>query len=200
MATSRKDTPAVQYDITTAAGFLAAFDAEIDRLARVNSWCYSGRETAYAQTANQIMSPDQRRALDPITLVPDADLSDAGKARKAGLMSGDLASYITGAKSAALYGLQSGYVTEAQLGQSLARLGITPPVSKTVYRHTLRVMFDTAKRLTGDTRRGIESQAINALAGVFSGQSAEGVPDTADVREGYSQTVWSWPADAAASK
>lgn len=86
MATAKKEIlgPAhYGYNVETTAGFLAAFDDQVQRVVRDKGWCSQG--ISYAYQWSGIPMPDQRNAGHPLAGIK-LDwivLSDAGKAELA---------------------------------------------------------------------------------------------------------------------
>jgi hypothetical protein len=149
------DNTAPVNDVTTVAGFLAVLDDEIQRLSFIYGWCDNGPATAYAKIG--ITGPEDRSTglfangdgTDAIIIIPDEDLSDAGKTRKAEASAGVLTRLRDGVKDAYKYlGLHMRRydITEADL--TLTALGISVPVRTTATQYEITTYI--AANFTGD--------------------------------------------------
>lgn len=176
---SKATNPA--HDLSTASGLLAAFDAEVTRLNEVNRWCDSGRRYPYEMSGNaddgqyRIPRPGQRTTpafASGLLDVPDEFLSDAGKAAKSEADTALLGRIRDGIKSAAERSVNGGYITAAQVNESLANLGF--PAGTSVQTRTVSVNVVVYGTVDGKTRAIKNAPEMSALQDAIRGMFPDG--------------------------
>jgi hypothetical protein len=124
-------TPKVTHDVTTLAGFLAAYDSEVARLNQKHQWCSAGYRYPYGYAVvdgEQVIAPPPRRsaAVEFETSLTDDDLTETGRAKLAAKRTGGLDLARKGAYAALKWALEGEHITKTDMTAVCKALGLAP--------------------------------------------------------------------------
>jgi hypothetical protein len=209
MATRKTPEYKGKHDVTTLAGFLAAYDELAQLFNGVHRWCDSGMRYPYETTKDKatgeqlIVRPDRREKASEAGVLADLadeDLTDSGKAKIAALRNAGLDKARRGAYNAMLYGLDNGYLTSDEMKVACKALGIAELVHEGGHPGSVAVYFQSPEHLTDEQQtivREAADAAVKAITAIDGFEFREGTYVASD----YEKTSkWSVPADATAGK
>jgi hypothetical protein len=207
MATRKAPEYKGKHDVTTLAGFLAAYDELAQLFNGVHRWCDSGLRYPYDTTMDKatgeqlIVRPDRREKISDGFAgdLTDDDLSETGKAKVAALRSAGLDKARRGAYLAMKYGLDNEYLTPDEMKVACKALGVPELVKDGGHNGTAYVYFRTPAQLTTEQRTALK----DALGPAALAAGIDGLVIRADggvESDRHPATAWQVPADATAGK
>lgn len=174
--------------VDTGSGLLMAFDHEVERLMDEKGWCSSGRTYAYDQSG--VPRPSERTSspMDAVIMAANYfQLSPEGEAAVAAARKehdSKLGKYRAGVRKAAIFGMEQGRLTLAEVNGILGRLNCGRLRAAKVHNGYISAQVDwrSDRQLTSEETTAIRDAVRTAFEAALKASMPEGIGVTVKTR------------------